>query len=62
LHPDWVLRHLWHPSELFDFANRNFHCDYFFWHYRENVHNRQDQFWWEDIQPIIRNNADFYNR
>lgn len=62
LHPDWVLGQLWHPSELFDFANRNFHCDYFFWHYRENVHNRKDQFWWEDIQPIIRNNEYFYRR
>ena len=62
LHPDSVLGQLWHPSEIFDFADRNFQCDYFFWNYRENVHNRQDEFWWEDIQPIIRNNEYFYRR
>ena len=62
LHPDWVLGQLWHPSEIFDFANRNFHCDYVFWNYRENVHNNQTEYWWEDVQPIIRNNEYFYNR
>lgn len=59
MHPDSAVGDLWHPRELFAFANRNFDCDYMFWHYRENVHNRYDQFWWEDIRPVILNNPNF---
>jgi hypothetical protein len=61
LHPSSVLGKQWHPNELFQFATRNFQCEYFFWHYRENVHNMNTQFWWEDIRPIIQNNQYFYN-
>ena len=61
LHPDWVLGRQWGLAELFHFANRNFDCDYFLWHYRENVHNLSTQFWWDDVRPVIRNNQNFYN-
>jgi hypothetical protein len=61
LHPRWVLGQLWNPWELFSFANRNFDCDYFFWHYRENVHNLGGQYWWYDIRPVILNNQYFFN-
>lgn len=59
-HPNWVLGDLWKPWELFSFADRNFDCDYFIWHYRENVHNLSSQFWWPDIRPVILNNQYFY--
>jgi hypothetical protein len=59
-HPNWVLGQLWNPRELFDYANRNFDCDYFFWHYRENVYNLPTQFWWEDIRPVITSNQGFH--
>lgn len=58
-HPQAVVGQLWHPQELFQYANRNFDCDYFFWHYRENVHNLPNQFWWDDIRPIIISNQSF---
>lgn len=61
LHPASVLGQLWHPRELFAFGQRNFGCDWMFWHYRENVHNRSGQFWWQDIQPIILNNQYFHD-
>jgi hypothetical protein len=60
LHPNSKLGKLWNPAELMRYANRNFDCDYMFWHYRENVHNLSREFWWEDIRPIIVNNQYFF--
>lgn len=60
LHPNSELGKLWHPRELFHYANRNFRCDYFFWNYRENVHNVSSQFWWEDVRPVIMGNPHFH--
>lgn len=58
LHPSWVLGQLWKPAELFAFGERNFNCDYFFWHYRE--HADWDEFDWDDVEPVILNNPYFY--
>lgn len=58
LHPSWELGKLWKPWELFQFGQRNFGCDYVIWHYRE--HATADEFGWQDIQPVIRNNQYFY--
>lgn len=59
LHPSSELGRKWQPDELFEYGQRNFDCDWMFWHYRENVHNRSGQFWWQDIQPVILNNRYF---
>jgi hypothetical protein len=51
LHPNWELGNLWTPQELFEFADRNFQCDYFFWNYVDG--GSADVFGWPDIKPII---------
>ena len=59
VHPNWELGALWKPEEVFRFANRNFDCDYFLWNYRENVHHKSTEFWWPDVQRVIRNHQNF---
>ena len=59
-HPSWVVGQLWNPRETFAFANRNFGCDYFIWHFRDSMFSSRGEFWWEDIRPVIVNNQHFF--
>lgn len=60
LHPNWVLGDRWQLDELFEFGQRNFACDYMFWHYRE--HPKTGEFGWEDTRTVILNNPYFYDQ
>lgn len=63
LHPQSELGKLWSLPELFAFGQRNFKCDWMFWHYRENLRNRvNDQSYWPDSQRVILNNQYFYEQ
>ncbi|MEM1228973.1 MAG: hypothetical protein AAGI15_00425 [Pseudomonadota bacterium] len=62
LHPQSELGKLWKPDELFRFGQRNFKCDWMFWHYRENLRNRTGQYYWPDSQQVILNNQFFYEQ
>ncbi|HEX7034977.1 MAG TPA: hypothetical protein VF210_04350 [Pseudomonadales bacterium] len=59
LHPNWVLGKPWRLDELFDFGQRNFACDYMFWHYRE--HPQTGEFGWEDTRAVILDRRYFYD-
>ncbi len=59
LHPSWELGRLWQPEELFTFGERNFGCDYVFWHYRE--HPNPGEFGWDDVRPVILDHQYFYS-
>ncbi len=59
MHPQWQLGRLWQLPELFDFGQRNFGCDYVFWHYREFPQGGESG--WQDVQPVILNHQYFYN-
>lgn len=58
LHPNWVLGNLWTPLELFEFADRNYGCDYFFWNYVDT--GSANVFGWTDIRPIIVDTRTLY--
>jgi hypothetical protein len=60
LHPNWKVGETWQPNELFDFARRNFGCDYFFWNYRPPAGENSSQFTWPDIRPIIVGNQNVF--
>ena len=60
-HPAADVGALWHPRDVFDFAMRNFDCDYGIWHYRENIHGNTTEFWWPDIRPIIESRQNVFN-
>lgn len=58
LHPSHVLGQLWSLEELFAFGQRNFDCDYTFWHYREFP--EPGEYGWYDTQLVIRDNPYYY--
>ncbi len=59
LHPKDELGKLWTPEELFEYGLRNFGCDYFIWHYRENP--KPGEFTWSDVRKVITDHPCFYD-
>ncbi len=58
LHPSHVLGQLWSLEELFAYGQRNFDCDYTFWHFREFPNH--GEYGWPDTRSVILSNPYFY--
>ncbi|MEQ8205130.1 MAG: hypothetical protein RIA65_03060, partial [Woeseia sp.] len=58
LHPNWVVGNHWTPLELFEFADRNYQCDYFFWNYVDNAGS--ERYGWPEIRPVVLDTRSVY--